>query len=158
MSRYPDRMPDDLRTFDWPRAPAEVFVADDRERPVGELLDVMLARHDAAWYRHAIAEHGAERVAGLEMLDWLGCGEAHTDLDAAQHAAEHLVDGVWRRDDLGHDTNADDLTACAVMVTTSDMVAAFTRAGWLGPAPAVAVRLVPDPPTDSERDDEGTDA
>ena len=100
-------MSDDERTFTWPRAPAEVYVPDDHERRVAELLDAMMGRHDADGFRQAIARDGARRVAGVELLDWCGCGEVRTDEDAAQHAAEQMVDGVWRRDALGYEANAD---------------------------------------------------
>ena len=123
-------MSDDARTFTWPRTPAVVDVPDDHERRVAELFDAMMACDEVDWHRQAIARDGARRVAGVELLDWLGCGGAHTDGDAA----ERVVDGVWRRDALGYETNADELVGCVAVVTVDD---AFTRYGWTDP-PAAA--------------------
>lgn len=69
-------MSDDERTFTWSRTPALVYVQADHERPVAELFDAMMARHDVHLHRQAIARDGARRDAlGYETNadDRVGC-------------------------------------------------------------------------------------
>ena len=130
--------------FTWPCAPAKVYVPDYRNRHGVDLINMKLERRDAGWYRHVIAEHGAPRAADLELLDWLGRGEARADYAAAQLAAEKLTleasaervavaywDAVRRRSVVENEADDYDLEPCVVKVTPEDLLDAFMRNGWL---------------------------
>ncbi len=70
-------MGDDERTFTWPRAPAEVYVPDDHERPVAELFDAMMGRRDALRYE----TNADDLVDAFTRYGWTD-PPAAADLDA----------------------------------------------------------------------------